>query len=302
MRVAKTREEIREARAELAEPVGFVPTMGALHAGHASLVARAREDNPSVIASVFVNPTQFGPNEDFSRYPRDETADLAMLEELGVDVAFLPTVDEMYPAGANTSVDVGRLGELLEGAARPGHFRGVATVVSILFNLVQPTRAYFGQKDGQQSVVVKSFVRDLGLPIEIVVCPTVRESDGLALSSRNRYLETRERLEAPALYRALLAADAAAARGQTSADELRGAMRLELATATLGSPDYVSIADAQTLEELETLHRPALASLAVRFPSARLIDCLPISPPASPWAPAPGPTTDRANEGPNQPS
>jgi pantoate--beta-alanine ligase len=204
-----------------------------------------------------------------------------MLEELGVDVAFLPTVEEIYPPGAGTSVDVGRPGELLEGAARPGHFRGVATVVTILFDLVQPTRAYFGQKDGQQLVVVKRLVRDLALPVEIVVCPTVRESDGVALSSRNRYLDIHERLEAPALYRALLAADAAAAKGQTSADELRGAMRVELATATLGATDYVSIADAETLEELETLDRPALASLAVKFPSARLIDCLPISPPAS---------------------
>jgi pantoate--beta-alanine ligase len=266
----------------LPEPVGFVPTMGALHEGHASLVRRAREECKSVVASIFVNPTQFGPNEDFAQYPRDEKADLAMLEDLGVDVAFLPTVEEIYPEGSSTSVDVGRPGEVLEGAARPGHFRGVATVVTILFNLVQPTRAYFGQKDGQQAVVVTRLVRDLGLPVEIVVCPTVRESDGLALSSRNRYLSTHERLDAPALYRALTAAADVAARGQTSAEELRGAMRLELATATLGKLDYVSIADAETLEELETLDRPALASLAVRFPSARLIDCLPISPPMTP--------------------
>jgi pantoate--beta-alanine ligase len=220
-----------------------------------------------------------------------------MLDELGVDVAFLPAIEEIYPDGASTSVDAGRLGEVLEGAARPGHFRGVATVVSILLNLVQPTRAYFGQKDGQQSVVVKRFVRDLGLPVEIVVCPTVRESDGLALSSRNRYLDTHERLEAAALYRALLAAEAAAAKRQTNADELRGAMRLELATATLGTPDYVSIADAETLEELETLDRPALASLAVRFPSARLIDCLPISPPGRPEQSA-----GQASEGQSRPA
>ena len=278
MRLARTRTEICEMRAALAGPVGFVPTMGALHEGHASLLRRAREDCTSVIASVFVNPTQFGPDEDFTRYPRDEKADLAMLEQLSVDVAFLPTVEEMYPAGASTSVDVGPLGEVLEGAARPGHFRGVATVVTVLFELVQPTRAYFGQKDGQQSVVVRRLVRDLGLPVAIVTCPTVRESDGLALSSRNRYLSTHERLEAPALYRALLAASEAAAKGQASAEELRGAMRLELATATLGKLDYVSVADADTLEELDTLDRPALASLAVRFPSARLIDCLPIDP------------------------
>ena len=253
--------------------------MGALHEGHASLVRRAREECKAVVASIFVNPTQFGPDEDFNRYPRDETADLALLDELGVDVAFVPAVEEIYPPGWSTSVDVGRLGEVLEGAQRPGHFRGVATVVTILLDLVQPSRAYFGQKDGQQSVVVKRFVRDLGLPVEIVVCPTVREQDGLALSSRNRYLTTRERLEAPSLYRALLAASTAAAKGQTAVEELRGAMRLELATATLGKPDYVSIADAESLEELDVLDRPALASLAVRFPSARLIDCLPIEPP-----------------------
>ena len=298
MKVARTRAQMRGARDELAAPVGFVPTMGALHEGHASLVTRAREDNASLVASIFVNPTQFGPNEDFTRYPRDESADLAMLENLGVDVAFVPGVEDMYPDGASTSVDVGQLGEILEGAARPGHFRGVATVVTILFDLVQPTRAYFGQKDGQQSVVVKRFVRDLGLPVEIVVCPTVRELDGLALSSRNRYLQTNERLEAPALYRALLAAADAAAKGQTSAEELRGAMRVELATATLGQADYLSIADAETLEELETLDRPALASLAVRFPSARLIDCLPISPPDQ----AANSTADQASAAQNQPS
>jgi pantoate--beta-alanine ligase len=283
VKVVRTRAEVRDARAVLAEPVGFVPTMGALHEGHTSLVRKAREDNASVVASVFVNPTQFGPNEDFTRYPRDEQADLAMLDEHRVDLAFVPSVAQIYPPGVSTSVDVGILGDRLEGAARPGHFRGVATVVTILLNLVRPTRAYFGQKDGQQSIVVKRFVHDLGLPVDVVVCPTVRESDGLAMSSRNRYLETVERLEAPSLYRALVAAETAVAKGQTSAEDLRAAMRLELATATLGTADYVSIADAETLEELETLDRPALASLAVRFPSARLIDSLPISP-ASPAA------------------
>ncbi len=278
MRVVRDRTSLADARAGLGKPVGFVPTMGALHEGHASLFRRAAQECASVVASVFVNPTQFGPNEDFTKYPRDEAADLALLESLGVDVAFLPTVEEMYPAGAVTSVDVGRLGELLEGAQRPGHFRGVATVVTTLFNLVQPTRAYFGQKDGQQSVVIKRFARDLGLPVEIVVCPTVRESDGLALSSRNRYLTDHERLQAPALYRALQAAADSVAGGETSVDRLRERMGSELELASLGTPDYVSIADAETLEELQVLDRPALASLAVRFPSARLIDCLPIGP------------------------
>ena len=276
MKVVRTVDELRRARGALAGSVGFVPTLGALHQGHASLVNAARNGCQSVVVSVFVNPTQFGPNEDFTRYPRDESADLALLESLGVDLAFLPSVDEMYPSGATTFVDVGRLGEVLEGAARPGHFRGVATVVTKLFDMVQPDRAYFGQKDGEQSVVVKRLVRDLALPVEIVTCPTVRESDGLALSSRNRYLTPEERAQAPALYRALQTAARAAADGERSADKLRSLMLDALAPATLGKPDYVSIADAETLEELSVLDRPALASLAVRFPSARLIDCEPL--------------------------
>jgi pantoate--beta-alanine ligase len=230
------------------------------------------------VASVFVNPTQFGPNEDFTRYPRDEAADLALLDGLGVDLAFLPSVDEMYPPGVTTSVDVGQLGEVLEGAYRPGHFKGVATVVATLFNLVRADRAYFGQKDGQQSVVIRRMVRDLAMPTEVVVCPTVREDDGLAMSSRNRYLTADERGQAPVLHRALTEAAAAVAEGETSADRVRLLMAAELTTAPLGTPDYVSIADADSLEELETIDRPVLASLAVRFPSARLIDCLPIEP------------------------
>ena len=280
MNVVRTRAELREARAALSGSVGFVPTMGALHEGHASLVRRARAECAAVVASIFVNPAQFGPNEDLSRYPKDEAADLAMLESLGVDLAFVPGVEEIYPPGAAMTVDVGRLGEVLEGAARPGHFRGVVTVVTILFGLVQPDRAYFGQKDGQQSVVVRRLVVDLGLPVEIVVCPTMREPDGLALSSRNRYLTPDERIQAPALHRALQAAEAAIAARDRSADSLRRLMRAQLAEATLGTVDYVSLADAETLQELETLDRPALASLAIRFPSARLIDCQPLAGPA----------------------
>jgi len=278
MRVVRTRGEMREARAALGEPVGFVPTMGALHDGHASLVRRGREECASVVVSVFVNPTQFGPGEDLNRYPRDEAADLALLESLGADVVFVPTVEEIYPPGHTASVDVGRLGEVLEGAARPGHFRGVATVVTILFSLVQPDRAYFGQKDGQQSVVIQRMVHDLGLAVDIIVCPTIREHDGLALSSRNRYLTPDERAQAPALQRALQAAATAYAVGERSADSMRQVMLAELATAPLGQVDYVSVADAETLDELEVVDRPALLSLAVRFPSARLIDCLPLDP------------------------
>jgi pantoate--beta-alanine ligase len=277
--VARTRAELREARAALPSPVGFVPTMGALHEGHASLVRRARDDCRSVVTSIFVNPTQFGANEDLSRYPRDEQGDLALLESLGVDLAFVPGVEEIYPVGASVSVDVGRLGDVLEGAARPGHFRGVATVVTILFNLVQPDRAFFGQKDGQQSVVVRRLVRDLGMPVDIIVCPTVREEDGLAMSSRNRFLSAGERAQAPILHRALQAAAAALAGGEESADRLRALMTAELAAAPLGAVDYVSVADAETLQELDAVDRPALASLAVRFPSARLIDCQPLEAP-----------------------
>ena len=278
MNVARTRAELREARAALAGPVGFVPTMGALHEGHGSLARRTRDECQSVVASVFVNPTQFGPNEDFTKYPRDEAADLELLESLGVDLAFLPSVEEMYPPGVTTSVEVGRLGEILEGAFRPDHFSGVATVVATLFNLVQPDRAYFGQKDGQQSVVIRRMVRDLAIPVDVIVCPTVREADGLAMSSRNRYLTPDERQQAPALNRALTEAAAAIAEGETDADRVRLLMASELLNAPLGVPDYVSIADADSLEELETIDRPVLASLAVRFPSARLIDCLPIEP------------------------
>lgn len=260
--------------------------MGALHEGHLSLLRRAAADSASVVASIFVNPTQFGPAEDFSRYPRDEAADLALLEANGVDVAFLPAVEEIYTAGSTTSVDVGRLGEVLEGAARPGHFRGMATVVTILFSLVRPARAYFGQKDGQQQVVVRRLVADLGLPLEIVVCPTVRESDGLALSSRNRFLAPDERKAAAAISRALLRADEAYRAGERDGERLRGLMRRELESQGIGRADYVSVADALTLDELATVDRPALASLAVRFPSARLIDCLPLGDPASAGLPA----------------
>jgi pantoate--beta-alanine ligase len=278
VKVVRDRASLWAARAKLAGPVGFVPTMGALHAGHRSLLTAARAQSASVVASIFVNPTQFGPGEDFKKYPRDEEADRAMLDQAGVDVAFLPRVEDVYPAEASTSVDVGPVGTVLEGAHRPGHFRGVATVVTILFDLAQPDRAYFGQKDGQQVVVIKKLVRDLGLPVEIVVCPTVREPDGLALSSRNVYLSPAERAQAVALSRSLKVAADSVGRGDRSADRVRELMRRELAAAPLGTPDYVSVADAQTLDELQSIERPALASVAVKFPSARLIDCMLLEP------------------------
>jgi pantoate--beta-alanine ligase len=260
-------------------PRGVVPTMGALHEGHASLVRRAKEESATTVASIFVNPTQFGANEDLARYPRDEEGDLARLEAAGLDLAFVPGVEEIYLPGHTMSVEVGKLGDVLEGAARPGHFRGVATVVSILFNLVAPDKAFFGQKDGQQSVVIRRLVSDLGMAIEVVICPTVREPDGLAMSSRNRYLTAEERLEAPTLHKALQAAAVALIGGDQSAESLRQLMLKTLIDAPLGLIDYVSVADAQTLQELDVVDRPALASLAVRFPSARLIDCEPLEPP-----------------------
>jgi pantoate--beta-alanine ligase len=288
MEVVRSRSSLAAARAGLASPVGFVPTMGALHAGHESLLHRARNESASVVASIFVNPTQFGPNEDFERYPRNESADLAMLEEAGVDLCFMPGVAEIYPAGASTSVDVGHLAEVLEGAARPGHLRGVATAVTILLTLVRPDRAYFGQKDGQQAIVIRRLVQDLGLMTEVVVCPTVREADGLAFSSRNAYLGPAERQAALALSRALIAAQDAYAGGERSAKRLRGLMRGTIEREPLAQVDYVSVADLETLGELTEVSGPALASLAVRFPSARLIDCLVLGDPAGAGLPAGG--------------
>jgi pantoate--beta-alanine ligase len=277
VQVVRERAALLAARQSLTDPVGLVPTMGALHAGHRSLLERARADNSSVVSSIFVNPAQFGPGEDFERYPRDEAADLEAMGAAGVDLVFAPPVTEIYPDGFATRVEVGPLGDLLEGAIRPGHFAGVATVVTILLSLVRPERAYFGQKDGQQAVIVRRLVRDLGLPGEIVVVPTVREPDGLALSSRNRSLTPAERAAAPVLHRALTAAGAAYAAGERDAQRLRQLMQQELDTEPLARADYVSVADAETLAELERIERPALASLALRFSSARLIDCLPLA-------------------------
>lgn len=276
MEVVRDRAAVRAARQRLQAPVGFVATMGALHAGHDSLVRRARQECASVIASLFVNPMQFGQGEDFERYPRDEPADLARLRDLGVDVVFAPSVEAVYPPGFSTFVDVGPLGQVLEGAVRPGHFRGVATVVAILFGLVRPDRAYFGQKDGQQTVVVRRLVTDLALGVEIVVCPTVREGDGLAVSSRNAYLTADERAAAPVLYRALCAAEQAYHAGERDAERLRELMQATLAAERLARTEYVSVADPETLLELGRVDGAALASLAVRFPSTRLIDCLPL--------------------------
>jgi pantoate--beta-alanine ligase len=271
MKLLTTVAEMRAARAELAGDLGLVPTMGYLHEGHLSLVARSRAENPATAATIFVNPTQFAPSEDLARYPRDLPRDLQLLEAAGVDLVFTPEPAEMYPPGFDATIAIGGVTEVLEGAIRPGHFAGVATVVAKLFNIVQPARAYFGQKDAQQSVVIKKLVRDLNMPVQVVVAPTVREPDGLALSSRNSYLTPEQRAAAPAIHRALSAARARFDAGERDAEILRQTIRDGLAGFTL---DYVSIADADTLRELDRIEGPALASLAARLGATRLIDNL----------------------------
>lgn len=267
--------DMHAARRSLTGSVGLVPTMGYLHAGHIALATRARADNDHVIATIFVNPTQFGPNEDLAAYPRDLPRDLALLEEAGCDFVFTPSPEAIYPPGFQTYVTVEEVAQPLEGARRPGHFRGVATVVAKLFNLTRPTRAYFGQKDAQQVRVLQTMALDLNFDLEVVVCPTVREEDGLAMSSRNAYLTPEQRAAAPVLYRALTAAQQAWAHGERDPDRLRACMAEILAAEPLAAVEYVSAADAHSLAEL---HEPArgrvLLSLAVRIGRTRLIDNL----------------------------
>lgn len=267
-------EELRQTRAELHQPVGFVPTMGALHAGHLSLVKRAREECASVIVSIFVNPTQFGPNEDLANYPRDLECDLELLTPLEVDLVWTPSTEIMYPAGFQTWVTVDELEKPLEGAMRPGHFKGVTTVVSKLFNCVQPHRAYFGQKDAQQVAVIRRMAKDLNFPIEIVVCPIVREEDGLAMSSRNVYLSQEERKAATILYRSLTKAQSAFSNGERAADSLRTLVADTINLEPLARLQYVSLADPDSLSELQRLKGKSLLSLAVHFGKTRLIDNL----------------------------
>lgn len=286
MQICTTIAECRAARERLTGSLGFVPTMGYLHAGHLALVRRAKAECAHVAVSIFVNPTQFGPHEDLERYPRDLPRDLALLENEGVDLVFAPSVAEMYPPGYSTYVEVGDVSAPLEGAHRPGHFRGVATVVCKLFNILQAERAYFGQKDAQQTVVIRRMVRDLNIPTTIVVVPTVREADGLALSSRNVYLSPEERAAAPVLYRALTAARERYAAGERDAEALRRLMHAIIAAEPLARIDYVSVADVETLREIEgPITTGALLSLAVRFGSTRLIDNLPLEPPGAPSPP-----------------
>ena len=276
LKVLRTRGELHSALAAVERPLGLVPTMGWLHEGHRSLMSRARADNATAIATIFVNPRQFNEAADYQRYPRNEGRDLAICEEEGLDLVFAPGVEEVYPPGFDTVVSVGAIARPLDGGARPGHFDGVATVVAILFSLVRAERAYFGQKDAQQVMVIRQMARDLAIPTEVIACPTVRELDGLALSSRNVHLSPDQRAAAPVLRRALLAGRDRWAAGERSADALREAMRAELATEPLAAPHYVSVADGSTLAELKGVEGPALLSLAVRFGETRLIDNEPI--------------------------
>jgi len=272
MKTLVTLAELTAARAALPAPVGLAPTMGYLHEGHLSLVRRARQECASVIATIFVNPTQFGPQEDLSTYPRDLPRDLKMLEAAGADLVWLPTAEVMYPPGYQTWVTVDEVSCPLEGAQRPGHFRGVSTVVAKLFNGVRPHKAYFGQKDAQQVVLIQQMTRDLTYPIDIVVCPIVRDLDGLALSSRNSYLGPEEREAATVLYRSLTAAQEAHAAGERDAGRLRTIVADIVAAELLARLQYVSCAHPQTLEELETISGRALLSMAVYVGATRLID------------------------------
>jgi pantoate--beta-alanine ligase len=269
--VVRTREELRSVLAALPRPLGLVPTMGWLHAGHHSLVARARDECASVAVSIFVNPRQFDDPADLERYPRGEARDLALCADAGADLVWVPAVEDVYPPGFDTSVVVERLTLPLEGAARPGHFAGVTTVVAILFGVVRPDRAYFGEKDGQQLRVIDRMARDLHLT-EVVRCPTVREPDGLALSSRNVHLAAEDRAAAPVIRRALLAGLAAWADGERVAGAVRERVGEVLATEPRAAVEYISCADDATLAELERIEGPALLSLAVRFGTTRLID------------------------------
>jgi pantoate--beta-alanine ligase len=272
MEVIETIAEMKRVRREMKGSVGLVPTMGYLHEGHLSHIRRSRQENDSTIATIFVNPTQFGPTEDYDRYPRDYPRDFAMLETEKTDYVFLPSSKEIYPEGYDTWVEVNKVTERLEGAIRPGHFRGVATVVAKLFNIVEPTRAYFGQKDSQQCVVIQKMVSDLNMNLEVIIGPTLREKDGLAMSSRNVYLSPEERSQAPVLYRALRTAHVMWSEGERDSHKLRQTLTDLIHQKPLAKIEYVSIASARDLQELEKAEPPVVISLAVKFGKTRLID------------------------------
>ena len=272
MQIARSIPEMKALRSKCEGPVGFVPTMGYLHEGHIELVRIARRDNPVAVVSIFVNPTQFAPNEDYKAYPRDLDRDLSMLEKVKTGIVFIPDSAEMYAGGYNTWVDVQGITGKLEGKSRPTHFRGVTTVCNKLFNIVKPDKAYFGQKDAQQALVIQKMVADLNMNLEVIVCPTIREKDGLAMSSRNTYLTESERISATVLYKSLCLAKDMFAKGERDAGIIRKAMAELISQEPAAKIDYVSIADMQTLDEIDKIEGKALVSLAVRLGKPRLID------------------------------
>ncbi|MCU0705841.1 MAG: pantoate--beta-alanine ligase [Fimbriiglobus sp.] len=275
--IAEVRAAVFAARSA-GKRIGFVPTMGALHAGHAELVRVAKRLTDFVVVSVFVNPTQFGPNEDFARYPRTLDEDRRISAEAGGDLVFAPSAAEMYPPNAVAFVEVPKLDAVLCGPRRPGHFRGVCTVVLKLFNIVRPDVAVFGAKDAQQAIILQKMVADLNVPVEMVIAPTVREADGLAMSSRNRYLSAAERAEAPKIFHALKCIEARVAAGETDVARLESALLAELRTIPGARVDYANILDAELLTPMGRLNRPALAAVAVFLGTTRLIDNLILSP------------------------
>jgi len=266
--------DLRTARLSFSGIVGLVPTMGFLHEGHLSLIRKAKAECDHVIVTIFVNPTQFGANEDLSKYPRDLERDLSLIEPLGTDLVWTPTPEIMYPPGYQTWVEVEMMTQPLEGAMRPGHFKGVTTVVAKLFNATQAHKAYFGQKDAQQAAVIRQMAADLNFPIEINICPTVREPDGLAMSSRNKYLSEDERKAATVLYRSLKSAKDLYEGGERDAEKIRGKMKEVLASELLAKMQYVSCADYDTLEELDVIKGKTLFSMALFLGKTRLIDNL----------------------------
>ncbi len=272
MEVIEGIEPLRAAIKQLAQPVGLVPTMGFLHAGHLAIVEGARKETRGLVVSIFVNPEQFGPGEDIKIYPRDMDSDLAQLKEVGVDLVFAPSVSEVYPSGFDSYVQVGQIGERLEGKYRPGHFRGVATIVCKLISLVRPARVYFGEKDFQQTRVVNQINTDLNLGSEIVVIPTVREPDGLALSTRNGYMDSRERDAANILYRSLNLARKMVREGVRDAAKIQCGMRAAIQTEPLATVDYIDIVDEATLEESASINNSTRVLVAVRIGKVRLID------------------------------
>jgi pantoate--beta-alanine ligase len=272
MEIIKTIVDFRKVRLSLTEPVGLVPTMGYLHEGHMSLIRQAKMDNSSVVVSIFVNPMQFGADEDLDRYPRNLERDLSQLQKEGVDAVFVPSTAEMYPIHFSSRVEVDNITQRLEGASRPEHFRGVTTVVVKLFNIIQPTRAYFGQKDSQQAIVISKMVADLNMNLIIITLPTVREPDGLALSSRNSYLNRRERKAALVLSQSLMLAKKLWQQGERDTKTLHWEMVRLIRKEPLAAIDYISIADPKTLMEREEVKPPTLVSLAVKIGKTRLID------------------------------